>query len=343
MDGKDLLWFSSGFRTVNAWRDAMFAHGYTMPAQLCHELHGAMKRLELKFPEAFRLLWDRKKIAVTGRALLYDPTASMLWDAGLPPAVVATLPATAWDRDVLALVPPTEDIARLESLWCVAPETSPLMKLALERPTDEFDQLMREYLQEFGDDVLAATWKSAPPQEAVPDEQAYARLKELAFKDEVTGLYNRRFFSSRLEEEIYRHWKIEHAISVVLTDLDDFKAVNDDLGYAAGDEILQGMAEILLRHTGGVNVVCRYGGNRFATLLVDTSKGGARLYADRIRYMLSSHHFAHKRPVTASFGIASLPEDCAPLDSELIRAADEALCLAKHAGKNRIGVLDDIN
>jgi len=326
MDAKNLLWFAAGFRTVAAWRDAMFAHGYSMPAQLCHGLSGAMKRLKLTFPEAFCLLWVKKKIGVSGRALLYDPSAAELWDAGPPPAA-ATLPAAAWHRDVLALVPPTEDMVRLESAWCLAPDSSPLMKLALWNSTDEGDQWLRQFLLDFGHDVAAA------------QPQDYAALKELAFKDEVTGLYNRRFFSIRLEEEILRHWYDEHPVSVVLAHLDDYKAVNDDLGYAAGDETLRGMAEILLRHTRGVNVICRYGGNRFATLLVETSNAGARLYADRIHYVLSSYHFAHKRPVTASIGLAALPEDCAPLADELTLAADEALRLAKRTGKNRIGVL----
>src|SRR3970040_1642660 len=90
MDAKNLLWFAAGFRTVAAWRDAMFFHGYSMPAQLCHGLSGAMKRLKLTFPEAFCLLWVKKKIGVSGRALLYDPSAAELWDAGPPPAA-ATL------------------------------------------------------------------------------------------------------------------------------------------------------------------------------------------------------------------------------------------------------------
>ena len=158
-------------------------------------------------------------------------------------------------------------------------------------------------------------------------ESTNARLKEFSFKDEVTGLYNRRF---------------NHPVSVVLLDLDGFKSVNDDLGHAAGDETLRGMAEILLRHSRGINVICRYGGDEFAVLLVETSKAGARLYADRIRYVLSSFQFAHRRRVTASFGIASLPEDVAPTADDLIRAADEALYAAKRAGKNRVSVHEDV-
>jgi diguanylate cyclase (GGDEF)-like protein len=174
-------------------------------------------------------------------------------------------------------------------------------------------------------------------------ETSSARLKEFSFKDEVTGLYNRRFFSIRLEEEVSRFRRFNHPVSVVLLDLDGFKAVNDELGHAAGDETLRGMAEILLKHSRGINVICRYGGDEFAILLVETSKAGAWLYADRIRDIVPAYRFGHGRRITASFGIASLPEDVAPAPDELIRAADEALYAAKRAGKNRVSLHGDLN
>ena len=156
------------------------------------------------------------------------------------------------------------------------------------------DRLVRRFLPDCGHEVTAKD----------PD---LAFLKDLAFKDEVTGLYNRRFFSIRLEEEVSRHRRFNHPVSVLLLDLDDLQAINDDFGYAAGDETLRGMAELLLRQTRGINVVCRYGGARFGVLLVETSKVGAQLYADRIRHVLSSCEFAHRARVTASFAITSLP------------------------------------
>ena len=103
-------------------------------------------------------------------------------------------------------------------------------------------------------------------------ESTSAQLKEFSFKDEVTGLYNRRFFSIRLEEEVSRYRRFNHPVSVVLLDLDGFKAVNDDLGHGAGDETLRAMAEILLKQSRGINVICRYGGDEFAVLLVETSQ-----------------------------------------------------------------------
>src|SRR5947208_9947669 len=117
-------------------------------------------------------------------------------------------------------------------------------------------------------------------------EATNAKLKESSFKDEVTGLYNRRFFSLRLEEEISRFRRFNHPVSVVVLDLDGFKSVNDEFGHAVGDETLRDIGQIRMKHSRGINVVSRYGGDEFAVLLVETSKTGARLYADRIRQVV---------------------------------------------------------
>jgi len=171
-------------------------------------------------------------------------------------------------------------------------------------------------------------------------EATNAKLKETSFKDDVTGLYNRRFFTLRFEEEISRFRRFNHPVSVVVLDLDGFKSVNDELGHAGGDETLREVAQILVKHSRGINVVSRYGGDEFAILLVETSKAGARLYADRIRQVIATHPFPHGKPVTASFGVASLPDDeptpGTATSDDLFRAADEALYTAKRAGKNQV-------
>jgi diguanylate cyclase (GGDEF)-like protein len=231
----------------------------------------------------------------------------------------------AWRRDVLALVPLTDDFFHLEGVWRLDADSSPLERLRLWRPADEDDQRNRRFLLDFGFQVLAA-------------ERTV--LKNLAFKDDVTGLYNRRFFSRRLEEEVALHRTFHHPMSVVLAEVDGFEALRDELGRAAGDETLRGMAEIFLRHSLGINVIARYDGNLFAAALIGTSQAGARLYAGRIRYVLSTFPFAHGRRVTASIGIASLPGGATLTAEELIGAADEALSTARRAGKNRIAVHD---
>jgi diguanylate cyclase (GGDEF)-like protein len=167
-------------------------------------------------------------------------------------------------------------------------------------------------------------------------EVTQARLKETSFKDELTGLYNRRFFFVRLEEEISRHRRFNHPVAVVLFDLDGFKEVNDGQGHMIGDETLRDIGQLLTKYSRGINVVARYGGDEFAILLVETSTEGARLYAERIRQIISAHPYSHGLHVTASFGVASLPEDEGPTADELFRAADEALYAAKRAGKNQV-------
>src|SRR5438093_1461870 len=113
-------------------------------------------------------------------------------------------------------------------------------------------------------------------------------------------------------------------------------ARTDEVGHAVGDETLREIAQILMKQSRGINVVSRYGGDEFAILLVETSKAGARLYADRIRQVVATCPFSHGKPVTASFGVASLPDDEATNSEDLFRAADEALYAAKRAGKNQV-------
>ena len=103
------------------------------------------------------------------------------------------------------------------------------------------------------------------------------------------------------------------------------------------DDKVRDVAQILMKHSRGINVVSRYGGDEFAVLLVETATAGARLYAERIREVVARYPFSHGKPVTASFGVASLPDDEAATAEELFRVADEALYVAKRAGKNQVG------
>jgi diguanylate cyclase (GGDEF)-like protein len=140
-------------------------------------------------------------------------------------------------------------------------------------------------------------------------EATNSRLKDLSCKDEATDLYNRRFFRIRLEEEISRFHRFGNPLCVVLLDLDDFKAMNDDLSHTAGDDTPREVAQLMLKLSHSDNIRARYGGDEFAILLVETPKSGASCYAERIRQALADCPFSHSRQITASFGIASLPED----------------------------------
>lgn len=183
--------------------------------------------------------------------------------------------------------------------------------------------------------VLAARLNAA--NSALAD--ANVRLQELSFRDPVTDLYNRRFFLMRLEEELSRYRRYKHPLTIALLDLDGFKAVNDEYGHAEGDQTLHEVARIIMENSRGINVVARWGGDEFVVLLVETGRLAGRAYCERIRRLLSEHVFPHKLPITASFGVAAIPDDDT-LDSEkLLALADARLYAAKRGGKNRVAAI----
>jgi len=173
-------------------------------------------------------------------------------------------------------------------------------------------------------------------------ESSNTRLAEFSFTDDVTGLYNRRFFAMRLEDEVSRYSRFSHPLSVVLIDVDGFKAINDDLGHAAGDETLRLVGKILQRQSRSVDVICRYGGDEFAVLLVEAPRDGALLYAERIRRQIETAAFEHGRTITVSLGVACLPDDVGPVPEDIVTAADWALYEAKRAGKNQVAAREGV-
>jgi len=231
-------------------------------------------------------------------------------------------------------------VARMAETITHQPRAAPDGNDAVATLMKSFSNMLGTIEQQAGDiDTFAARLDAAYKEL----EATNLKLKETSFKDEVTGLYNRRFFTLRLEEEISRFRRFAHPVSVVLLDLDGFKGINDELGHAGGDETLRQVAQILMKHSRGINVVSRYGGDEFAILLVETTKEGAQLYAERIRQMIAASPFAHGKHVTASFGVATLPDDEPPtgaggssIADALLRASDDALYAAKRAGKNQV-------
>jgi diguanylate cyclase (GGDEF)-like protein len=165
------------------------------------------------------------------------------------------------------------------------------------------------------------------------------RLTEWSLKDALTGGYNRRYFSLRLDEEIKRSERFDHPLSLVLLDVDRFKEINDAHGHAAGDAVLTEVARILTQHSRSFTIVARLGGDEFVALLANTPKSSAVAYAERMRGLIASHPFPHG-PLTASFGVACLPAggaiDRAPSSLGLLQVADAALYEAKRQGRNRV-------
>lgn len=178
-------------------------------------------------------------------------------------------------------------------------------------------------------------------------QKAYDNLERLAAMDGLTGLTNRRIFDETLEVEWRRSQREETTISLLMLDVDYFKAFNDALGHVAGDETLRGIAQALrdvIQRPG--DLAARYGGEEFVVLLPGTSHAGAIHLAEKIAIAISRLGLEHTASpagfVTASIGVTSFtpgPED----DSgELVRGADRALYAAKRNGRNRIEVAPNV-
>jgi diguanylate cyclase (GGDEF)-like protein len=167
------------------------------------------------------------------------------------------------------------------------------------------------------------------------EAQAYAQA---AVIDPVSGLFNRRYFQARLDEELHRAIRQLTSVGLLMVDLDGFKSINDRFGHVAGDLVIRDISEILRRSVRIFDVCTRFGGEEFAVMMPGGTAESAGTIAERIRqrveaYQRSEHDLTDLR-VTASIGVAVSPPGLTARD--LIERADRALYHAKRAGKNRV-------
>jgi len=164
------------------------------------------------------------------------------------------------------------------------------------------------------------------------------QLREQAIRDPLTGLYNRLYLNESLERELILAERHGYCVSVVMTDLDHFKAVNDCYGHLAGDVVLRVFAGLMKRHSRSSDINCRYGGEEFFLVLPDMSEEKASERAEQLRAAIAAEPVVFGEaiiPVTASFGVASFPNH-GKTGNDLMMAADKALYAAKDAGRNRV-------
>jgi len=162
------------------------------------------------------------------------------------------------------------------------------------------------------------------------------RVKQLAYLDGLTGIFNRRFFEMRIMEEIERARRYGTTMAVVMADIDQFKKLNDDFGHLLGDEVLRQVSSLFHQNLRKIDVVCRYGGEEFALLLTQTNATQALAVAEKLRKLVEEWQFPGvPRTVTISAGVAAFPDHGSGRD-ELVRAADNALYSAKQTGRNRV-------
>jgi diguanylate cyclase (GGDEF)-like protein len=178
---------------------------------------------------------------------------------------------------------------------------------------------------------------------AVANLKLRETLRNQSIRDPLTGLFNRRYMEETLERELHRAERTERPLCVAMLDLDHFKALNDSSGHEAGDLLLAEMGRLLRAGVRRGDVACRYGGEEFVLILPDASREDGFRRVDQLREGMRHLRVTHRgRSVGApsfSGGLATYPADGRTVE-DLLRAADAALYLAKHAGRNRVFTAD---
>jgi diguanylate cyclase (GGDEF)-like protein len=181
---------------------------------------------------------------------------------------------------------------------------------------------------------------------AIVEIKLLKRTQASAIYDELTRLYNYRYFQDRVVSETRRAMRYDDALTLMMIDVDDFKSYNDCRGHLAGNMALRRLASVLRRSVREVDVAARYGGEEFAVLLPNTPKLAALKLAEKIRHAIEKAGIGKSepgdsgRPLTVSIGVASVPGDASGAE-QLVERADSALYIAKSMGKNCVKPFSD--
>ncbi|EDM76864.1 diguanylate cyclase (GGDEF domain) [Plesiocystis pacifica SIR-1] len=179
---------------------------------------------------------------------------------------------------------------------------------------------------------------------SMQNARMYQSMEERATTDGLTGLTNHRAFQERLEQLHALSERTGQKFSIILTDIDHFKSVNDTYGHPVGDAVLKRVAAIFTRRARKVDIVARYGGEEFVLVLPDTDAEGAAVFANRLREEIAAQTITSDNgsfSVTLSLGVAEFPRDSTKRH-ELIELADQALYYCKEHGRNRVTKVCDL-
>ncbi len=174
-------------------------------------------------------------------------------------------------------------------------------------------------------------------------EMLQEQLQDLAVRDPLTGLYNRRYLQEALELEFAYPNRSEKPMAILMLDSDHLKDINDKYGHKAGDDFLVHIAKVTRKRIRAGDIACRYGGDEFVVLLDNVTENIAVERAEKLRKNIASHHIVHRNEkvsISVSIGIAMFPAH--GLSGEvLLQKADQALYNAKRMGKNRVWVYQE--
>ena len=187
----------------------------------------------------------------------------------------------------------------------------------------------------FGDPELEALEElSSRAGPAIENARRFREARRLADLDALTGLHNRRYFHETLEREVARAQRYGRKLSLIVFDLDDFKAINDRIGHLPGDAVLAEAAERVRGAVRSADVACRVGGDEFAIVMPESALHDADQLYRRVRSAVSAGPIGQAGRVFLSAGVAELQEDDNP--TSFFERADEALYRAKEAGKGQV-------
>jgi diguanylate cyclase (GGDEF)-like protein len=184
-------------------------------------------------------------------------------------------------------------------------------------------------------DLEALAARAGP---AIENARRFREARELADIDALTGLHNRRYFHETLAREVSRARRYRRPLSLVVLDLDDFKAVNDQIGHLAGDDVLAEIGERMRGVVRTADIACRIGGEEFAVLLPESSLADAEQLYERLAHAVAASPVADAGDLSLSGGITHLHADDNP--TTFFERADDALYAAKAAGKARAHILN---
>ncbi len=189
------------------------------------------------------------------------------------------------------------------------------------------------------DDIKIFTMLANQAGLAIENSNLYELVVQKSLTDTITNLWNHRFFQEQLSIEVERTQSDNTPLSLAIIDIDDFKKLNDNFGHQHGDVILKKLAEIFKEFSRESDYICRYGGEEFSIILIQTSKEKSFDIAERLRKKIEEYPFPGADPdkplrITISIGLATIPQD-ASTKEELIANADKAMYIAKFSGKNK--------
>jgi diguanylate cyclase (GGDEF)-like protein len=222
----------------------------------------------------------------------------------------------------------------------IAPANMKPFSLILQEANEELGKLNFSY------ELLVMELKQAMERSEKLAEQLKAanrKLRDMAFCDSLTELYNYRFFQDAMDRELKRAERYNRPLSLILIDLDHFKRINDEHGHQAGDVVLQQVCAEIIRNARNSDIAARYGGEEFAIILPETDIRGAAFMAERIRKSIEKLAIEVDEKtlgVTVSAGVTSYqPGENSGNKLQVIATADKALYLSKNTGRNKITVV----